>query len=303
MINNNNIQQSVTKNGVRLEAKSLFNRVFFYIIGTAVFAVVVLFVAYSFFETPKERMLEHQNKEYVQQIKAMNQKIDQLSSVLKQIEKTDDNIYRAIFSLKPVPAEEREAGIGGVDRYAKYKNFPKANLFITTAKKLDRLSREIYVENKSSVKIDRLAQEKSKMMHYIPGIQPVYNKDLKRIADLFGLRHDPFTHKVRMHAGVDFAAKKGTPVHATGDGIVERLTYSHKGYGREVLINHNYGYESLYGHMNKIIVKKGQRVKRGQIIGYVGSTGRSTGPHLHYEVHKNGKAVNPSNYFYHPIQY
>jgi len=283
---------------VRLKGKDLLKRGGYYLLGGVVFATIVLFFAYSFFDSPKELMLNRENQQYAMQLELMNKRLDQLSSVLKDIEERDDNIYRTIFEAEPVPVEERTAGIGGVDRYKNLKGYKSTELITKTAIKIDQLSRELYVQSKSFDEVYNLARNKAKMLASIPGIQPVSNKDLKRIASGFGYRIHPIYKTLRMHEGIDFTAPIGTPIYATGNGTVERLKSRMSGYGKVVKIDHGYGYETLYAHMSKIIVRPGQKVKRGEIIGYVGNTGRSTGPHLHYEVIKNKKPINPVHFFY-----
>ncbi len=291
---------------VRLSRKDILKRGMYYLLGGATFATIVLFVAYTFFDSPKELMLKRENQQYAFQIDLMNKRVDQISSVLKDIENRDDNIYRTIFEAEPIPSEERKAGIGGVDRYNSLKGYENSKRIISTTKKIDQLSREMFVQSKSFDQVYKLAKNKAKMLASIPGIQPISNKDLKRIASYFGYRIHPIYKVLRMHEGIDFTAPVGTPIYATGDGMIEHLKHKMTGYGKVIMINHGYGYETLYAHMSKRIAKPGQHVKRGEIIGYVGNTGRSTGPHVHYEVRKNGKPVNPIHFFYQdltPAQY
>jgi len=283
---------------VKLTGRDLFLRFVSYLLGAAVFAALVLFVAYSIFSSPKELMLERENQQYAMQLELMNNRLDQLTQVLEELEDRDDNIYRTIFEAEPIPSEVRKAGIGGSDRYQSLKGFENSQTIIATAKKIDRLSRELYIQSKSFDDVYKMAKNKAKMLASIPAIQPVSNKKLKRIASGFGYRIHPIYKTLRMHTGIDFSAPIGTPIYATGDGVVERLKGKMTGYGKVMIIDHGYGYESLYAHMSKIIVKPGEKVKRGQLIGYVGNTGRSTGPHLHYEIRKNGKPVNPAHYFF-----
>lgn len=283
---------------VKLGLKGFLLRGGYYLLGGVVFATIVLFIAYTFFDSPKELMLKRENEQYALQQEMMNSRIDQLASVLKEIEDRDDNIYRTIFEAEPIPVEERNAGVGGSDRYRNLKGYENTKRITETAKKLDQFSRELYVQSKSFDDVYKLAKSKERMLASIPGIQPVSNKDLKRIASGFGYRIHPIYKTLRMHEGMDFTAPVGTPIYATGDGKVERLKNEMSGYGNVIMINHGYGYETLYAHMSSIIVKPGQSVKRGEIIGYVGNTGRSTGPHLHYEVRKNGKPINPVHFFY-----
>jgi murein DD-endopeptidase MepM/ murein hydrolase activator NlpD len=283
---------------VRLGTRQILKRAVSYLLGSVVFAALVLFVAYSIFSSPKELMQEREIKQYAMQFEIMNERLDRLTSVLEDIEDRDDNIYRTIFEAEPIPTERRKAGIGGSDRYASLKGYENSSTIVNTAKKLDRLSRELYIQSTSFDDVYNMAKNKAKMLASIPAIQPVANKDLKRIASGFGYRIHPIYKTLRMHTGIDFSAPVGTPIYATGDGVVEHLKNKMTGYGKVMMINHGFGYESLYAHMSKIFVKPGEKVKRGQIIGYVGNTGRSTGPHLHYEIRKNGKPVNPVHFFF-----
>ena len=283
---------------VRLTLREKINRAIYYLVGSLVFAAVVLVIAYNTFDSPKELMLKRENEQYAMQLDMLNQRVDKLSKVLEDIENRDDNIYRTIFEAEPIPSEVRKAGIGGADRYENLKGYNNSQAIIETAKKIDKLSRELYVQSTSFDEVYRLAKNKEKMLASIPAIQPISNKSLKRIASGFGYRIHPIYKTWRMHTGIDFTAPIGTPIYATGDGVVERLKNKMTGYGKVVIINHGFGYESLYAHMSKIIVKPGEKVKRGQVIGYVGNTGRSTGPHVHYEIRKNGKPINPVHFFY-----
>jgi len=283
---------------VKLGKRDILKRMVSYMLGSAVFAALVLFVAYSIFNSPKELMQDRELKQYAMQYEIMNERLDRLTKVLEDIEDRDDNIYRTIFEAEPIPNERRKAGIGGADRYATFKGYENSSTIINTAKKLDQLSRELYIQSTSFDEVYKMAKNKAKMLASIPAIQPVSNKELKRIASGFGYRIHPIYKTLRMHEGIDFTAPTGTPIYATGDGQVERLKSRMSGYGKVIIIDHGFGYESLYAHMSKMIVKPGEKVKRGQVIGYVGNTGRSTGPHLHYEVRKNGKPVNPVHFFF-----
>jgi murein DD-endopeptidase MepM/ murein hydrolase activator NlpD len=185
-----------------------------------------------------------------------------------------------------------------VNRYKELEGFDNSELVINTSKRVDIISKELAIQSKSLDEILKLAKEKNKLLAAIPAIQPVKNEQLKRIASGFGYRNDPFTKVRKMHEGMDFTAKTGTPIFATGDGIVARADNTASGYGNHIVLRHGFGYETLYGHLSKYKCRVGQRVKRGDVIGYVGSTGRSEAPHLHYEVHKDGKVVNPLNFYY-----
>jgi len=261
----------------------------------------MIFVFFTFFDSPKEKMLNREIENMVFQYNQIKDKLNQISLVMADLQNRDDNIYRVIFEAEPIPNSIRKAGYGGVNRYETLKGYNNSDLIINTTKKLDQISKQLYIQSKSFDEIIELAKHKSEMLAAIPAIQPVSNKNLSRMASGFGPRIDPIYKTKKFHAGMDFSAKTGTPIYATGNGKVIRVRKSRKGYGNHVKIDHGYGYVTLYAHMQKYIVKKGQKVKRGEVIGYVGNTGKSVAPHLHYEVHKNGKKVNPVNFFYNDL--
>jgi murein DD-endopeptidase MepM/ murein hydrolase activator NlpD len=227
--------------------------------------------------------------------------MDKLNLVVKDMENRDDNIYRVIFEAEPIPSTVRNAAYGGTDRYAKLEGYDNTKLIASTTKKLDALSRKLYVQSKSYDEVLALAKDKTKMMSCIPAIVPIKN-GASKIASGFGYRLHPIYKTLQMHPGIDIISPRGTPIYATGDGVVQTPAGNYlTGYGICVVINHGYGYQTLYGHMSRKVVTEGTRVKRGQLIGYVGSTGMSTAPHLHYEVWKSGSRVNPVNYFYNDL--
>lgn len=251
-----------------------------------------------FFETPKDKLQAREIENMKIRYEILNRKMDQVDEVLEDIEDRDNNVYRTYFNASPLSAEQRKAGFGGVNRYKDLEGFDNSELVIGTTKRLDVLSKELVVQSKSLDEIAKLAKDKEKLLASIPAIQPVKNEDLRQMASGFGYRSDPFTKIRKFHAGMDFSARTGTPIFATGDGVVVAADNKLSGYGNRVVIRHGFGYETLYGHMSRFKAKAGQKVKRGDIIGYVGSTGRSEAPHLHYEVHKNGEVVNPLNFYY-----
>jgi len=266
-----------------------------------VFAVVVLVIAYNFFSSPKERMLEREIDQYKQQYELLSERMTRVDAVLKDMENRDDNIYRVIFEAEPIPSTVRSASYGGADRYAKLEGYDNSKLIIEITKKLDLLSRRLYVQSKSYDEVLELAKNKTQMMASIPAIIPIKG-GADKICCGFGYRLHPIYKTLQMHPGVDITSPRGTPIYATGDGVVQSPAGNYlTGYGICVVINHGYGYESLYGHMSRKVVSEGQKVKRGELIGYVGSTGMATGPHLHYEVWKSGSRVNPVNYFYNDL--
>ncbi|HOD11091.1 MAG TPA: peptidoglycan DD-metalloendopeptidase family protein, partial [Flavobacterium sp.] len=268
-----------------------------FILASALFGFLCFVVLLNtpFFETPKDRLQAREIETMKLRYSILNKKMEQIDEVLESIEERDNNIYRAYFNTSPIPTEQRKAGFGGVNRYKELEGFNNSDLVINTSKKVDVISKELAIQSKSLDEILALAKQKNKLLAAIPAIQPVKNEQLKRMASGFGYRSDPFTKARKMHQGMDFTSPTGTPIFATGDGVVRRADNTASGYGNHIVIQHGYGYETLYGHLSKYKCKAGQRVKRGDIIGYVGSTGRSEAPHLHYEVHKDGKPVNPIN--------
>ncbi|MFY7956731.1 MAG: peptidoglycan DD-metalloendopeptidase family protein [Flavobacterium macrobrachii] len=271
-----------------------------FLLSSALFGFLCFVVLLNtpYFETPKDRLQAREIETMKLRYSILNKKMEQIDEVLEDIEERDNNIYRAYFNTSPIPTEQRKAGFGGVNRYKELEGFNNSELVINTSKRVDVISKELAIQSKSLDEILALAKQKNKLLAAIPAIQPVKNEQLKRMASGFGYRSDPFTKARKMHQGMDFTAPTGTPIFATGDGIVKRADNTASGYGNHIVIQHGYGYETLYGHLSKYKCKAGQRVKRGDIIGYVGSTGRSEAPHLHYEVHKDGKPVNPINFYY-----
>ena len=252
----------------------------------------------SYLETPKDRLQAREIETMKLRYAILNKKMDEVDEVLADVADRDNNVYRAYFNTSPIPNEQRKAGFGGVNRYKELEGFNNSDLVISTSKRIDVISKELAIQSKSLDEILKLAKEKNKLLSAIPAIQPIKNEQMKRIASGFGYRSDPFTKVRKMHEGMDFTASIGTPIYATGDGVVISADNSKSGFGNHIEINHGFGYLTLYGHLSKYNCRAGQRVKRGDIIGYVGSTGRSEGPHLHYEVHKDGKVVNPINFYY-----
>lgn len=271
-----------------------------FIVAAALFGLLsfIALLNTPFFETPKDRLQARELENFKIRYAILDRKMDDIDAVLEDIAERDNSIYRTYFNTSPIPDEQRKAGFGGVNRYRELEGFDNSQLVINTSKRVDILSKQLAIQSKSLDEIIKLAKEKNKLLAAIPAIQPIRNENLKQLASGFGYRSDPFTKARKFHAGMDFSSKSGTPVFATGDGLVMRADNTASGYGNHIVINHGFGYETLYGHLSKYKVKKGQRVKRGDIIGYVGSTGRSEAPHLHYEVHKSGEVVNPLNFYY-----
>jgi murein DD-endopeptidase MepM/ murein hydrolase activator NlpD len=248
--------------------------------------------------TPAEISQKRALENYELQFEILSKKLNQIEAVVENIEERDNNIYRVYFEASPIPEEQRSAGFGGVNRYKNLEGYDNSDLIINTTKRLDVLSKQTVVQSRSLDEIERLAENKAELIEAIPSIQPIKNQDLTRMASGYGYRTDPFTKKRRFHYGMDFSARKGTPIYATGNGVVKRADNRSSGYGKHIRIDHGFGYISLYAHLSKYNVRRGQRVKRGDIIGYVGNTGRSVGPHLHYEIFKDKKKINPLNFYY-----
>ena len=277
-----------------------FGVIILFLLSAALFGFLsfIILLNTPYFETPKDRLqtreIEHLRLNYA----LLNKKMDQLNAVVDAIEDRDNNLYRVYFNKSAIPDSIRKEGFLGKNRYKILEGYDNSQLVINTTKRIDVLSKELAIQSKSLDEILKLADAKSDLLAAIPAIQPVRNENLKQMASGFGYRTDPFTKARKMHEGMDFTAKTGTPIYATGDGIVARADNTASGYGNHIVIRHGFGYETLYAHLSKYKARAGQRVKRGDVIGYVGSTGRSEGPHLHYEVHKDKKVVNPLNFYY-----
>lgn len=266
-----------------------------------VFSALVMLVAYNFLDSPKERMMQREIDQYKLQFTILNDKLERVESVIGDLRERDDNIYRVILESEPIPSSVRKAGFGGTERYAKLEGYKNSDIIKSTSRKLDLISSQLYVQSKSFDEVFELAKRKEELIASIPAIQPISNKDLRRIGSYYGYRTDPFYKVSKFHEGIDFTAPIGTEIYATGDGVVKTIEYSRRGYGNMIIINHGFGYETVYAHMSKMNIKAGQKVKRGQVIGFVGNTGKSTAPHVHYEVRKNGTTVDPINFFFNDI--
>ncbi len=259
---------------------------------------LILLLNTNLLNTPRELSLQRESKNYELRFELLNKKMEQMEYVLGNIEDRDNNIYRLYFEANPIPEEQRKAGFGGVNRYKSLEGFNNSEMIISTTERMDIIQKQMVIQSKSLDEITKLAEEKEKLLAAIPAIQPVNNEELTRMASGFGWRSDPFTKARKMHRGMDFTAPKGTPIYASGDGVVKRVDNNASGYGKHIRIDHGYGYMTLYGHLSKYNVKRRQKVKRGDLIGFVGSTGRSEAPHVHYEVWKEGERINPINFYY-----
>jgi murein DD-endopeptidase MepM/ murein hydrolase activator NlpD len=265
--------------------------------------LLTVYLYSNYFESPKELILKNEVKELEFYYEKLTKDVTHLSSILDNIEHRDDNIYRVVLGAEPIEKSVRHAGVGGSERYVdiKEKEIAHDDLVLALHEKVDLLRRKLYIESKSQDEVVSLAEKKEKLYAAIPAIQPVSNKQLLALSSGFGWRTHPIYKVKKMHPGIDFAASIGTPIYATADGTVEQVSVKFSGYGKMVEIDHGFGYRTRYAHMHGFAVRSGQSVKRGDLIGYVGNTGMSTAPHLHYEVLINGGQVNPVHYFYNDL--
>ena len=265
---------------------------------TVLLTAFIGFIIFSqFLMSPNERAINRENENLKLNLDLFSKRIAESSAVLNQLQERDNNIYRMYFEANPIPNEQRKAGFGGVNRYKSLDGYDNSKMIKQLTKDIDILSKQLVIQSKSLDEIVILAKEKEKMLAAIPAILPVKLVDLTRMASGYKWRMHPILKIRKFHKGMDFTAPTGTPIYASGNGKVIRSSRSAT-YGRVVYINHGYGYTTIYAHMSKIKAKRGQNVKRGDLIGYVGNTGRSVSAHLHYEVRKNGKALNPINFYY-----
>jgi Membrane proteins related to metalloendopeptidases len=276
-------------------------RVFAFIATALVTSAIISYFAFQFVGSPNERIMHIENEKLSDQFEAVNARLKTIQQQMAELEKRDNTVYRAIFEANPIPDSARAKEIEKQQEIASVESMNNNQLVSSIFSTLSNLGSRIAAQKKSYNEIANLLKNKEALLAATPAIQPVSNKDLARIASGFGYRVDPIYKTIKMHAGLDFTAPQGTPIYATADGTVKMSGFSDGGYGNHVVINHGYGYETLYGHMVRTKAKKGQKVKRGEVIGYVGSTGKSTGPHCHYEVHKNGQKIDPVYFFYNDL--
>ena len=269
----------------------------------SIMTFLMCFVIFSIIDSPKEREMAREINNLKLQFEAMQKDLQISFETLDHIEYLDNYSYRMVLGMEPIDESIRKAGFGGANRYEQYKGYNYSNLIIETKKNIDQLNKRLFIQSKSFDEIINRAQNKSDMFACIPAIQPVSNKKLKRMASGYGWRIDPIYKIKKFHHGMDFAAPTGTPVYATGDGIIEKIkkSRSKKNYGNYILIDHGYDYQSFYAHLDKVLVSKGKKVKRGDLIGYVGNTGKSTAPHLHYEIRYQKQKINPVNFYHNDL--
>jgi murein DD-endopeptidase MepM/ murein hydrolase activator NlpD len=286
---------------IRLSAWQKTRRTVLMLTPGLVVGLIGIVLVYQFVDSPKEAAFRRENQQLLVQYELLNKQMAELEQVLDDVRRRDDNLYRVIFEADPLPSTMRQAGSGGVNRYKGLAGFASSDLVVDTRKRLDKIARQLVVQSKSLDEVASLVLRKQEMLASIPSIQPIPNEDLTQTAGGYGWRIHPI-HKIsKFHAGMDFTAKSGTPIYATGDGRVVFAEYATNGYGMHVVIDHGFDYQTLYAHLSKLEVKKGQKVKRGDVIGLVGNSGLSAGPHLHYEVHKGGQPVDPVNFFFNDL--
>ena len=276
-------------------------QLFGFIAASIVTGIIIVVVMFQYIDSPKEKLLRQQNDTYKANYSVIQERVKQLELQMVELESRDNEVYRSIFESSPIPDSARVKDMEAKKEVRLIQNLSNNELLSNMIGQLNNLSIRTSFQDKSFVEIGTMVKNKEKLLKAIPAIQPVSNKNLNRIASGFGYRIDPLYKDVRLHAGLDFTAPSGTPIYATADGVVQAAGFNTDGYGNKVVINHGYGYQTLYGHMVRVKARVGQSVKRGEVIGYIGSTGKSTGPHCHYEVIKRGAKVDPVYYFYNDL--
>jgi murein DD-endopeptidase MepM/ murein hydrolase activator NlpD len=276
-------------------------RIFGFIAAAFVTAALISFIAFRFVGSPNEKLLRMDNERLQDKYKELNDRVKVSQQQVDELVKRDNEVYRAIFEASPIPDSARARALAQQQEIARVENMRNKELLNSLIGTLNNLSHYIAAQKGSYVEINELLKNKEQLYAATPAIQPVSNKDLNRIASGFGYRIDPIYKTRKLHAGLDFTAPQGTPIYATANGTVTIAGNTGDGYGNHVVINHGFGYETLYGHMVRVKVRNGEKVTRGQVIGWVGSTGKSTGPHCHYEVHKNGQKIDPVYFFYNDL--
>ena len=292
--------ESLSYDKVRTSVRKTIVVAFTFFTATLAITVVYYLIYSQFFHTPKERFLSREINQMSENYASLIDKLQLIEDVLADIQQRDSNIYRTIFESEPVAHTILRAGFGGINRYEALEGYSNSELMIETTRRSETLLKQVRIQSSMMVDLYEKVNEKSEQLKFMPSIQPIENDDLTHTAAGFGWRMHPIYRTKRFHEGMDFTAPVGTPVRATGNGVVV-LTQSTGAQGLKIIIDHGYGFRTVYAHLDKFTVRTGQKVVRGEIIGSVGSTGMSTAPHLHYEVHKNGKPVNPINYFFNEL--
>ncbi len=271
-----------------------------YILAGIILGIIFLYLFLTFFPSPREKQLQREKEAMASQLEVLNRQVDQMQIVMTDLQQRDDNLYRVLFGAEPIPLSIRQGTQRKISYYEQIAQMTNHQLSADLALKVDVLEKEIYTQAKSYDEVLEMAKTQEIRMENIPAIQPVLNKDLKRVASGYGMRIDPVYHIRKFHQGMDFTAPTGTEVYATGNAKVSFVGWK-QGYGNTVILDHGFGYQTLYAHLFKPLVRKGQKVRRSDIIALVGNTGKSTGPHLHYEVRLNGKPVDPRNYYFYDL--
>ena len=284
-----------------LPKKAVVGRVFLALLMFGGFAFLFAFLLYTFFSSPKEKMQARELEYMKLQYEILNDKLNNMETLLADMEDRDDNVYRVVLEAEPIPRSVRRAGYGGPHRYDHLYGYSNSDIVASASKKLDLIASRLFAQSESYDEVFEMARNKSEMLSSIPAIMPVKATDLKYISSYFGYRPDPINNKIKFHSGIDFSANEGVSVYASGDGKVVEVETSHWGYGKMITIDHGYGYKTRYAHLKNFAVRRGQKVTRGQVIGRVGRTGKSTGSHLHYEVLKNDVQINPMHFFYNDL--
>jgi murein DD-endopeptidase MepM/ murein hydrolase activator NlpD len=293
--------ESLSFDKIRLGIWAVLLRGFAYFVGSVIIAAVYYLIFASFVDSPKDKALLREIAQMTLQYDIIHREMDNIDKVIGQLQETDDNLYRTVFEAEPIPQTLREGGTGGINKFKELEGYNNSNIVIETSKRLDNIRKKVYVQSKSFDELISLAKRKEDMLGAIPAIIPISSRDLIRVASGFGLRIHPIYKIIKFHAGMDFTAPKGCDVYATGNGIVSDVITSQRGLGKHVIIDHGFGYQSIYAHLDGFNVRKGQKVKRGDVIGFVGSTGTSIANHLHYEIKINGQNVDPVNYFFNDL--
>jgi len=289
---------SLSFDKVSLGVKALLLRFLAYFTGSVIVALIYWVIFAAFFDSPREKALIREVQQLTIQYDLINREMVNVENVLGDLQKTDDNLYRTIFEAEPIPVTLREGGVGGVNRFKALEGYTNSSLVIETATRLDKIRKKVYVQSKSFDDLIELAKKKEDMLRSVPAILPISNKDLTRTASGFGLRIHPIYKIIKFHNGMDFTAPAGTDVYSTGNGVIVAVLSSKRGLGNHIIIDHSFGYTSIYAHLSNFNVRVGQKVQRGDVIGFVGNTGTSVANHLHYEIKLNGTNIDPVNYYF-----
>jgi len=293
--------ESLSFDKIKLGFRAVLLRSLAYLVASILVALIYYIIFAIFFDSPKEKALLREIEQLTFQYDLIQRDMSDLEKVIGQLQETDDNLYRTIFEAEPIPATLREGGVGGVNRYKELEGYNKSDIVIETTKRLDKIRKKIYIQSKSFDDLIVLANKKEEMLGAIPAILPISNKDLIRTASGYGPRVHPIYKIIKFHSGMDFTAPSGTEIYATGNGVIAYVNSSKRGLGNHIIINHGYGYSTIYAHLDSFNVRSGQKVERGDVIGFVGSTGTSVAPHLHYEIKLNGRNVDPVNYYFNDL--